>query len=78
MIGFPLVMVALSELILQLQKRQHPMVRVIKELRNWVMPLAALLHRLTRSAPGLSRCRRRLHLGLAPRAVPSGFPPARE
>ena len=48
MIGFPLVMVALSELILQLQKRQHPMVRVVKELRNWVMPLAALFFFLTR------------------------------
>ena len=48
MIGFPLIMVGLSELILQLQQRQHSMVRVVKELRNWVMPLAALFFFLTK------------------------------
>ncbi|MFK8182189.1 MAG: mechanosensitive ion channel domain-containing protein [Phormidesmis sp.] len=48
MIGFPLLMVGLGELILQLEKRQHSMVRVIKELRTWVMPLAALFFFLTK------------------------------
>lgn len=48
MIVFPLLMVALAELLLQLRKRNHPMSRVVKELRNWVIPLAALFFLLTR------------------------------
>lgn len=48
MIGFPLVMVGLGELTLQLKQRRHPMVRVVRQLRNWVMPLSALFFFLTR------------------------------
>jgi small-conductance mechanosensitive channel len=47
MIGFPLLMVALGELILQLDKRQHPMLKVVREVRNWVLPIAALFLLLT-------------------------------
>jgi small-conductance mechanosensitive channel/CRP-like cAMP-binding protein len=46
-VGFPLLMVALGELILQLEKRQHPFVKVVREVRNWVLPLAALFFLLT-------------------------------
>ncbi|MGD1866635.1 MAG: mechanosensitive ion channel domain-containing protein [Phormidesmis sp.] len=48
MLIFPLLMVALAELLLQLRKRDHPMTRVVRELRNWVIPLAALVFQLTR------------------------------
>lgn len=48
MLGFPLLMVVLGEIILRLEKRQHPMVRVVRELRNWVFPLAALFFLFTR------------------------------
>ena len=48
MLIFPLLMVALAELLLQLRKRDHPMTRVVRELRNWVIPLAALFFLLTR------------------------------
>ncbi|NJM97664.1 MAG: mechanosensitive ion channel family protein [Phormidesmis sp. RL_2_1] len=47
MVLFPLMMVGLGELILQLEKRQHPLLKVVRELRNWVMPLAALFFLLT-------------------------------
>ncbi|MEL6552150.1 MAG: mechanosensitive ion channel family protein, partial [Cyanobacteria bacterium J06621_11] len=48
MVFFPLLMVGLSELILRLDQRQHPMLRVVKELRNWVFPTAALFFLLTK------------------------------
>ncbi|MEL6900380.1 MAG: mechanosensitive ion channel family protein [Cyanobacteria bacterium J06606_4] len=48
MTGFPLLMLLLGELILQLKKRKHPMVKVVVELRNWVVPSAALFFLLTR------------------------------
>lgn len=48
MIVFPLLMVGLGELILQLERQQHPMLKVVKELRNWVFPTAALFFLLTR------------------------------
>jgi small-conductance mechanosensitive channel len=48
MIGFPVVMLLVSELILQLDKRNHPMVKVVRELRNFVFPLSALFFLLTR------------------------------
>ncbi|MEM6867425.1 MAG: mechanosensitive ion channel family protein [Cyanobacteria bacterium P01_C01_bin.121] len=48
MVFFPLIMVGLAELVLKLKQRQHPMVKVIQELRNWVMPLSALFFLLTK------------------------------
>jgi len=48
MILFPLIMVGLGELMLQLEKQQHAMTRVVKELRNAVIPLAALFFFLTK------------------------------
>lgn len=48
MIVFPLLMVSSAELLLQLRRQGHPMARVVKELRNWVIPLAALFFLLTR------------------------------
>ena len=48
MLGFPVVMLLLGELILQLDRRNHPMVKVARELRNFVFPLAALFFLLTR------------------------------
>ncbi|MEL7224611.1 MAG: mechanosensitive ion channel domain-containing protein, partial [Cyanobacteria bacterium J06576_12] len=48
MVVFPLLMVILAELVLKLEQRQHPMMRVVKELRNWVFPLAALFFLLTK------------------------------
>ncbi len=48
MVGFPLLMVGLSELILKLDRRQHPMLKVVKELRNWVFPISALFFLLTK------------------------------
>ena len=48
MVFFPLIMVGLAELVLKLNQRQHPMVKVIQELRNWVMPLSALFFLLTK------------------------------
>ncbi|MEL6455117.1 MAG: DUF6111 family protein, partial [Cyanobacteria bacterium J06623_5] len=47
MAGFPLAMLLLGELVLQLRRRQHPMVKVVEELRNWVIPSAALFFLLT-------------------------------
>lgn len=46
-VGFPLLMLALSELILRLDRRRRPLVKVIRELRNWVFPLAGLFFLLT-------------------------------
>lgn len=46
-LGFPVVMLLLGELSLQLDRRDHPMGKVIKELRNFVFPLAALFFLLT-------------------------------
>ncbi len=48
MVLFPLSMVGLSELILRLDKRRHPIVKVVRELRNWVVPFAALFFLLTK------------------------------
>lgn len=48
MVGFPLLMVVLGELVLKLQKRDHPMVKVVRELRNWVFPTSALFFLLTK------------------------------
>lgn len=48
MVGFPLIMLLLGELILKLDKRSHPMVKVVRELRNWVVPTAALFFLLTK------------------------------
>jgi small-conductance mechanosensitive channel len=48
MLGFPLLMVALGELILQLDRREHWIVKVVREVRNWVIPFAALFFLLTR------------------------------
>lgn len=48
MVLFPLSMVGLSELILQLEKRHHPIVKVVREVRNWVVPFAALFFLLTK------------------------------
>lgn len=48
MIGFPLIMMALGELVLQLDKRQHSMLKVVREVRNWVVPFAALFFLLTK------------------------------
>lgn len=47
MVIFPVLMVALGELVLQLHKRHHPMVKVVREVRNWVIPIAALFFLLT-------------------------------
>jgi small-conductance mechanosensitive channel len=47
MVTFPLLMVALGELVLQLNKRHHPMVKVVREVRNWVLPFAVLFLLLT-------------------------------
>ena len=46
--GFPLLMLALSELILRLDKRRRPLVKVVRALRNWVFPLAGLFFLLTK------------------------------
>ncbi|MEM8503092.1 MAG: mechanosensitive ion channel domain-containing protein [Cyanobacteria bacterium P01_D01_bin.1] len=48
MLGFPVLMLLVSELILQLDRRNHPMVKVVRELRNFVFPLSALFFLLTR------------------------------
>ncbi len=48
MLGFPVVMLLVGELTLQLDKRNHPMVKVVRELRNYVFPLSALFFLLTR------------------------------
>ncbi|MEL7143573.1 MAG: mechanosensitive ion channel family protein [Cyanobacteria bacterium J06554_3] len=48
MLLFPLLMLAIGELILQLERRQHPMVEVVRNLRNWVLPSAALFFLLTK------------------------------
>ncbi len=48
MVGFPLIMLGLGELILQLDKRQNPLLKVVREVRKWVMPLAALFFLLTK------------------------------
>ncbi len=48
MLAFPVLMLLLGELVLQLDKRSHPMVKVVKEIRNWVIPIAALFFLLTR------------------------------
>ncbi|MGB3790712.1 MAG: mechanosensitive ion channel family protein [Phormidesmis sp.] len=48
MLGFPVLMLLVGELVLQLNKRNHPMVKVARELRNFVFPLAALFFLLTR------------------------------
>ena len=47
-VGFPLLMLGLSEIILRLDKRRRPLVKVVKELRNWVFPLAGLFFLLTK------------------------------
>ncbi len=47
MLLFPLLMVVLGELVLQLNKRNHPMVKVVREVRNWVLPFATLFLLLT-------------------------------
>ena len=47
MLIFPLLMVALAELLLQLRLRDLPRTRVVRELRIWVIPLAALCFLLT-------------------------------
>ncbi|MGC1305634.1 MAG: mechanosensitive ion channel domain-containing protein [Phormidesmis sp.] len=47
-VGFPLLMLALGEVVLQLDRRQHAMVKVVREVRNWVIPFAALFFLLTR------------------------------
>lgn len=47
-VGFPLLMLGLSELILRLDQRRRPLVRVVRELRNWVFPLAGLFFLLTK------------------------------
>ena len=47
-VGFPLLMLALSEVILRLDRRDRPMVKVIRELRNWVFPLSGLFFLLTK------------------------------
>lgn len=46
-VGFPLLMLALSELILRLDRRRRPVVKVVRELRNWVFPLAGVFFLLT-------------------------------
>lgn len=48
MLGFPLLIVGLGELVLKLNKRQHPMVKVVNEVRTWVVPFAALFFLLTK------------------------------
>ncbi|MGB3299021.1 MAG: mechanosensitive ion channel domain-containing protein [Phormidesmis sp.] len=48
MVAFPLLMLGLGELVLQLDKRQHPMARAVREVRNWVIPTAALFFLLTK------------------------------
>lgn len=48
MIVFPLLMVGLGELVLRLERHNHPMLKVVKELRNWVVPLSALFFLLTK------------------------------
>jgi len=45
---FPLLMVGLGELILQLERRQHPMMKPVREVRNWVIPFAGIFFLLTR------------------------------
>ncbi|MEO0884886.1 MAG: DUF6111 family protein, partial [Cyanobacteria bacterium J06648_10] len=45
---FPLLMVGLAELALQMRTRNHPMVKVVEEIRVWVIPSAALFFLLTR------------------------------
>ena len=47
-VGFPLIMLGLGELIMQLNKRQNPLVKVAREVRKWVAPLAALFFLLTK------------------------------
>ncbi len=48
MLGFPVSMLLVGELILQLDRRNHPMVKVVRELRNFVLPLSTLFFLLTR------------------------------
>lgn len=48
MLVFPVIMLLVGELILQLDKRDNPMVKVVRELRNFVFPLTALFFLLTR------------------------------
>lgn len=48
MVIFPALMILLGELVLQLDKRQHSMTKVVKEVRNWVVPSAALFFLLTK------------------------------
>ncbi|MEO1621074.1 MAG: mechanosensitive ion channel family protein [Cyanobacteria bacterium J06632_3] len=45
---FPLAIVGLGELILRLERRQHPMVKVVREIRNWVVPFAGVFFLLTK------------------------------
>lgn len=47
-VGFPLLMLALSELALRLDRRHRPLVKVVRELRNWVFPMAGLFFLLTK------------------------------
>ena len=48
MLGFPALMLLVGELVLQLDKINHPMVKVARELRTFVFPLSALFLLLTR------------------------------
>ena len=48
MIVFPVSMLLMGELILRLERRQHPLLKVVRELRNWVAPSAALFFLITR------------------------------
>ena len=47
-VGFPLLMLGLGELTLRLDRRRRPLVKVVRELRNWVFPLAGLFFLLTK------------------------------
>jgi hypothetical protein len=41
-IGFPLLLVALSELVLVLDRAGHPMAGTLRRIRTWVLPLIAV------------------------------------
>ena len=47
-VGFPLLILALGELTLRLDRRQRPLVQVVRSLRDWVFPLAGLFFLLTK------------------------------
>ncbi|MGB5772321.1 MAG: mechanosensitive ion channel protein, partial [Crocosphaera sp.] len=47
-LGFPLIMIFLNEIIVRLRQQERPLMATILIFRNWVFPIVALLLFLTR------------------------------